>query len=247
MRKIYFLAVLILTAWGTQAQFAVTTYDSSTMEPNGSINDGDVFAFNSTNYETSSIYFWIENNNAHDIYVRIVYDEIINANGVDFEFCFGGLCIFTVEEGVHYPEEGGPLLIPAGGKTVDFDHFLNRNEGNDTFPIDYKIRFFEVDAGDTPNGNEISFIYRYDPTMSVDGFNSVQANVQNTLVESELAIVAQEAVQLQVFDLQGKLINQTDLNMGYNSIELAGLHAGLYFGKLQNENGQSEIFKFVKK
>jgi len=83
--------------------------------------------------------------------------------------------------------------------------------------------------------------------MSVDGFNSVQANVQNTLVESELAIVAQEAVQLQVFDLQGKLINQTDLNMGYNSIELASLHAGLYFGKLQNENGQSEIFKFVKK
>lgn len=247
MKKIYFLAVLILTAWGTHAQFAVTTYDSSTMEPNGSINDGDVFAFNSTNYEASSIYFWIENNNAHDIYVRIVYDEIINADGTDFEFCFGGLCIFTVEEGVLYPEEGGPLQISAGEQTVDFDHFLNRNEGSDTFPIDYNIRIFEVDAGDTPNGNEISFTYRFDPTMSVDGFNSVQASVQNTVVQSQLGIVAQEAVQLQVFDLQGKIITQADLTTGHNSIELVGLHAGLYFGKLQNENGQSEVFKFVKK
>lgn len=248
MKKIIILSVLLFVSYTFQAQFSVVTYDSSTMNETGVINDGDVFAYNTTSYDVASIYFWVKNDNAHSINLRIVYEEINNANGTDFEFCFGGLCIFAVEEGVNYPEEGGPVVINAGGQTVDFDHFLNKNEGDGTnYPIDYVIKFFEVDANDNPIGNPITFTYRFDPTMDIEDFSQVNASIQNTLVETQLNIVAQEQVQLQVFDIQGKLISDFSLETGVNSLEMSGLSAGLYFGKLQNQAGQSEVFKFVKK
>src|SRR5690606_20464430 len=171
MKKIITLFLFALLSVSVFGQFTVNTYDSNG-NATGTIEDGEMFAFNTIAYAEASIYFGVKNDNPHSINIRIVYEEIINASGDLYEFCFGSLCIFAVEEGVWYPEEGGPVVIASGDESPsDIDHFLNKNEGDGTnYPMDYIIKIFEVDNNDVPNGNEIIFTYRYDPTMSISDF-----------------------------------------------------------------------------
>lgn len=249
MKKIITLFLFTLLTVSVFGQFTVNSYDTS-QNPTGTIEDGDLYEFNNINYNDATIYFGVQNDNAHSINIRIVYDEIINANGDLYEFCFGSLCIFAVEEGVWYPEEGGPVVIAPGEESPsDIDHFLNKNEGDGTnYPMDYIIKIFEVDNNDVPNGNELTFTYRYDPNMSISDFNSsVKATLQNTLVETQLNIVADEAVSLQLFDLQGKALNTYSLNTGTHKLDVSNLATGFYLAQITNEFGQKEVFKLIKK
>lgn len=249
MKKITLLFLSVLVYVSAYSQFTVNTYDTN-QNPTGTIEDGDLFAFNTLDYDTAAIYFGIQNDNPHSINVRIVYEEITNADGSLYEFCFGSLCIFAVEEGVLYPEEGGPVIIASGEESPsDIDHFLNKNEGDGSnYPMDYLIKIFEVDENDVPNGNELTFTYRYDPTMSVSDFNSsVKVSLQNTLVESQLNILAEEPVNVEIFNIQGKKINNYSLQVGTHSIEAGNLSAGIYLARITNEYGQSSVFKLIKK
>src|SRR5687768_10256725 len=120
MRKVLF--ILGLLAFTTSnAQVTVT-------KTNGTpIANGQVFTFNSLEYENAYFGFLVHNNTASSVDVRILCESITNATGAGMELCFGNVCLASVSTGNAYPSTA--VTIAPGGTNSEFDHFLNSNAG----------------------------------------------------------------------------------------------------------------------
>lgn len=244
MKKIIATFSLIAFSLIINAQMTVVTYEGV------QINDGDIFAFNTTNPSSASIYFYINNNSNEPINVKIKCEEILNTNGENFEFCFSELCILSVEEGVTYPDsdENPYVVIPPGGTNPEFDHFLNLNTGSGTFPLDYVFRFFQVDANQNEIGESITFTYRYDPNLSTDDFeNSLGVALQNTIATDFLSVRSMNPLNYEIFNINGQLISFNSIGSGVNNVNVSNLNNGVYFIRFADENGSTTTMKFVVK
>jgi len=243
MKKITFLFTFLFVTTLLQAQFTVEDYDGAP------ILDGDFRTFNTTSQAEATLYFWINNDTTEDILVKIKNVSITNSDGTAFQFCFGTLCIFDIVEGQTYPVSGIPETIPAGGTNPQFDKFFNENLGDGTnYPIDYVWKFFQVDGAGNELPGSITYTYRFDPTLGTSDLESiVNAKVINTYVDNELFLTLQEDVQLDIFNLQGKLVSSTGLSIGNHSLNMATLKTGMYIALLTNATGNKATAKFIKK
>lgn len=242
MKKIHLLLTFLFLTTFAFAQFNVIDYDDVP------ILDGDIRTFNSTGEADATLYFWINNESmVDDIFVKIKLESITNSDGSSFQFCFGTLCIFDVQDGQTYPVSGVPETIPAGGTNPQFDKFYNENEGDGSnYPIDYVWKFFQVDGNGDEIGESITFTYRFDPTLSVSDFdNNMGVTLQNTIAKDILNVESINPLNFEILSLNGQLIQEGQIESGINNIHISG-KTGVYFIRF-SDSSDSSTFKFVIK
>lgn len=240
MKKVLlFLGLLAVSA--TQAQMSVTKSDGTP------VTEGQVFSFNSLDYEDAYFGFLVHNNSSQTITARIECVNVINGTGAGMELCFGDVCLASVSPGHAYPSSA--VAIAPGGTNSQFDHFLNTTPNNGGI-TDYIFKFYMEDAMGDPVGNSVTVTYRYDPNgLSTTAFNAnaTTAMVKSSIVENNLEIRASKNVQMELFDVNGKSVNRQNLSAGDHSIDVSRLSAGIYILSFNTESNQKSSVKIVKK
>lgn len=239
MKKLLILGLLSLSSL-TQAQIAVTRHNYTP------IVNGQVLAFNTVDYPQAELDFYVKNLSATSVNVRINCMALTNNDGTGFELCFANECLSNVEEGANYPVNLPFLTLPAGGQSGNDGHFLNTLVGAAPYPKDYAFRFFQ--AGN-PSGNTVDVTYRYDPNLSTNDIQQLQETgvlIKATTITSELTLDVLKASKIEIFDMNGKLIDQRDLPYGLHSIPTSQWNAGVFIIQFTDTYGNRSSKKIIK-
>ncbi|RAR71729.1 T9SS type A sorting domain-containing protein [Flavobacterium aciduliphilum] len=239
MKQFVFIAAFFCTALNF-AQISMYKHD---MTP---ILNGQVVAFNTTTFPDNELDFYIKNNSASSVSVKVSCVSLLNNDGTGFELCFGPECLSFVEEGTSYPTN--PVVIAANGTNGNFDHFLNTNASAGVFPRDYNFRFYQVG---NPSGNTIDFTYRYDPGLSVHDIEQLQTYgviIKSTQVVDALELDVLKSTNLELYDLNGKIVkDKIKLYYGVQTLDVSNLSSGTYIINFISDDGNSSKVKFNKK
>jgi hypothetical protein len=212
------------------------------------IIDGQVVAFNSAVYPVSELDFYVKNNSTTvSTNVKINCVALLNNDGAGFELCFGSDCLSSVEEGMSYPINQPYVTLAPGASSGNEGHFLNTNASSGVFPRDYTFRFYQVG---TPSGNTIDVTYRYDPNLTVDEINQLETSgviLKSSLIDNQLDLDVLKAATMEIYDLNGKLVLNTKLDYGVQSVEVSNFASGVYIINFISEKGITSKKKFIKK
>lgn len=213
------------------------------------INSGDVIVFNSTTDPDSYLGIKVYNSSSTDINVKIKCESISNENGSNVQLCFGDVCVNNIIVGNSYPNI--PALIEANNSNGNFDHFLNTNTGtNPNSPIEYVFKFYQVTDSGSETGNSVTFTYRYSPNLANKEFNSLinfGINLKSNAVDKVLEFDTTSKVTLEIYDLNGKLQFNQNLDSGNQTIDISTLNSSVYFMSFTNSEGKKAISRFIKK
>lgn len=237
MKKIFTLLCVFATITAV-AQFNVESHSG---DP---IVDGQMVIAGALN---NPLPFYVNNESTTDeIYMKCEFVSAVNYNGVDMQLCFG-LCYDPVAVGDVYPPGSEVVTIqPGQHQDSEGDKFLNYNDGGGNI-IDYVFRFYQVDGSGTEIGDDLTFTYRYDPALSVNDNQVVQASVTSTVVRDMLSIDANEEASVVIYDIRGRAIANQKLVIGNNTINMASLPSQVYLVQIANEKGASQTVKIVKR
>lgn len=244
MKKTVVLWVLLLSQIGF-SQISLTTGGQPVL-------DGAVLAKSEIGYPAAEILFRVRNNGTATTNVWIECEDLINNTGNDFQLCFGVECLPEVSVGTIYPTTGSVTLAP-NASNGNFDHFLNNNAGNGTFPLDFVFRFFQTNQstqGGAEVGNSITVTYRYDPNLTIDEVNQLEASgviVKSTLIDNELVLDVLKSTSMAVYDLNGNVVYNSELNYGIQTIDFSNISSGVYVINFTNAEGNSSTKKIIKK
>ena len=244
MKKILILALFI-------SQFSFAQEITMTRPSDGSpIVNGTVLASNVSG-DASEIKFKVKNTGTTTTNVWARCQSLLNNDGSNFQFCFGQECIGEVSQDGVYPSVALTLAPNAGNG--NFDHFLNNNIGSEAFPMDFVFKFFQTNQaiqGGAEVGNSITVTYRYDPNLSIDDVNQLQNSgviIKSTIVDNELTLDVLKASVMSIYDLNGKIVVNSNLNYGIQGIDVSNLSSGIYLVNFRNSEGKSSNKKIVKK
>jgi len=244
MKKIITLLALLTLQLGF-SQITLTSYGVP-------ITDGSVLAKNQIGYPEAEILFRVRNNGTTTTNVWIECENLVNNTGSNFQLCFGEECLPEVAEGIIYPTTGSVTLAP-NASNGNFDHFLNDNAGSGTYPLDFVFRFFQTNQatqGGTEFGNSILVTYRYDPNLTIDEVSQLETSgviVKSTLIENELVLDVLKSTSMAVYDLNGKVVYNSELNYGVQTIDFSNISSGVYVINFTNAEGNSSTKKIIKK
>jgi len=244
MKKILILALFI-------SQFSFAQEITMTRPSDGSpIVNGTVLA-SSVSGDASEIKFKVKNTGTITTNVWARCQSLINNDGSNFQFCFGQECIGEVSQGGVYPSVA--LTLAPNAANGNFDHFLNNNTGSEAFPMDFVFNFFQTNQatqGGAEVGNSITVTYRFDPNLSIDDVNQLQNSgviIKSTIVDNELTLDVLKASVMSIYDLNGKIVVNSNLDYGIQSIDVSNLSSGIYLVNFTNSEGKSSNKKIVKK
>jgi hypothetical protein len=227
----------------------ITSYSQiSLSRHNGTpITDGQVIAFNTIAFPAAEMDFYVRNlSTTTTTNVKAICESLVNNDGTGFEFCFGNECLSYVEEGERYPST--PVVLAPNGVNGEFDHFLNTNAGTG-LPQDYVFRFYQINGSGVEVGNSITMTYRYDATLSIDDINQLETSgviVKSTLVSNELSLDVLKPSQMAMFDITGKLVNNSKLQYGLQTVNVSSLSPGVYVLKFTSAEGRVSTKKIMK-
>jgi hypothetical protein len=238
MKKILLLT-LILTAFVMNAQYEVEDQFGN------EIIDGMVVEFSDFGVSNASLNFFITNTGTDEIYTRIEFVSAVNATGAGFELCFAGQCYTDLVAGQTVPPAPQFLAIAPGGITSEGNHFANTLEGTEV--KDYVFRFHETDSDGNDIGSDLTFTYRYDPTLGVNDLNELNISVASTVILNDMQVNAVEELNMEIYSLQGKLVSSEKINIGQQLINMSNLSSQMYIVKFSNDEGASKTIKVVKK
>lgn len=244
MKKIVVLSALLLSQIGL-SQITLTTGGQPVL-------DGGVIAKSQLGYPDAEALFRVRNNGTTTTNVWIECEDLLNNTGSDFQLCFGVECLPEVSEGTIYPTTGSVTLAP-NASNGNFDHFLNNNAGNGTYPVDFVFRFFQTNQatqGGAEVGNSITVTYRYDPNLTVDEVDQLESSgviVKSTLIDNELVLDVLKNTSMAVYDLNGKVVYNAELNYGLQTVDFSDISSGVYVINFTNTEGNSSTKKIIKK
>ena len=238
MKKILLLLTLILTAFTMNAQYEVEDQFGN------EIIDGMVVEFSDYGVSNASLNFFITNTGADEIYMRIEFVSAVNATGAGFELCFGQ-CYIDLIVGQTVPAAPEFITIASGGTTPEGNHFANTIEGTEI--QDYIFRFYETDSEGNDIGNSLSFTYRYNPILGINDANELDIIVASTVILNNMQVNTVEELNMEIYSLQGKLVNSQKINIGQQLINMSNLSSQMYIVKFSNDEGTSKTIKVVKK
>ncbi len=236
--RLLFLSLFYATA-GMMAQYAVEDGDGN------AINDGDVLNFGVTGVPDANLSFYVTNNGGSTINMKIEFVSATNADGSEFELCFG-LCYTGITIGNSYPGGSDFIAIDAGATTGPGNHFYNYAAGNGTDVLDYVFRFYETDGAGNDIGNSLTITYRYDPSLSVND-NKLDVVVSSTVIDGQINVNVQEDLNLAIYDLNGRIVQNQKLEAGQQTVNLSNLSAQMYILHFTNNKGISQVTKVVVK
>lgn len=239
MKKILLLLAVSLSAFTMNAQNPYTVKDHDGNE----ITEGMIVEFANPGVPDGSLEYWITNNSAEDINMRIEFVSAVNANGNGFELCFGQ-CFIDLVVGQSVPPVPNYETVLAGGTTSDGNHFAA------TIPSatlqDYNFRFHQTDIDGNDIGNSLNFTYRYNPLLGLEDVNEVGVTLASTVVLNDMQVNAVEELNMVIYNLQGKLVNSQKISVGNQLINMSNLSSQMYIVKFTNNEGTSKTIKVVK-
>jgi hypothetical protein len=236
--RLLFLSLFFATA-GMMAQYTVEDGDGN------AINDGDVINYGVTGVPDASLDFYVTNNGASTINMKIEFVSAINADGSEFELCFG-LCYTGIVLGNSYPGGSDFIAIDAGMVTGPGNHFYNYATGNGTDVLDYVFRYYETDGAGNDIGNSLTITYRYDPLLGVND-NTLDVVISSTVIDGQITVNVQEDLNLAIYDLNGRIVQNQKLEAGQQYVNLSNLSAQMYILHFTNNSGISQVTKVVVK
>ncbi|WP_300670473.1 T9SS type A sorting domain-containing protein [Soonwooa sp.] len=243
--KKFFLISSMLTCAFAYSQMQVQKLDGTP------IHDGDVFTYGvfddpELGTENSSLKFTVANTSSSPIKVSVLCEKLNNTDGMDFEFCFGGNCMPFVIEGQDYPMSGQGYPIAAHGNSGTSDHFKNMTGYDD--PMSMVFKFYQMDDLGNPIGTPVHVTYKYDKNLAVSDVNTTKDVVlKNTIVTNTLELVSKNKTSFQLYDMNSKLVMNSELKAGDNTINVSNLAAGVYILNAKNANGKMQSQKIIKK
>ncbi len=235
--RLLFLS-LFLAGFCANAQFRFETHGGD------AIVDGETVIFSGFGDPDGNLKFWVYNDAATPINMMIEFVDAINADGTNMELCFGN-CYTGLIEGFKYPLDAPITIQPGEHQTSVGDHFLQFLGGSQV--EDYIFRLYQVDGGGNEIGDDLTFTYRYDPTLGVADSNKLNFSMQSTVINGEMVLDVNEPLQLAVYDIQGRLVKNQQLEVGRQLVNMSDLSAQTYICKFQNKMGQSQVTKVVVK
>jgi hypothetical protein len=238
MKKVLLLLAVFFAAITVNAQYVVEDQFGN------EIIDGMVVEFSDYGVSNASLNFFITNTGPDEIYTRIEFVSAVNATGAGFELCFGQ-CYYDLVVGQTVPPAPQFLTIASGGTTPEGNHFANTLEGTEI--KDYVFRFYETDSDGNDIGSDLSFTYRYDPILGVNDLNELNISVASTVILNDMQVNAVEELTMEIYSLQGKLVNSQKINIGQQLINMSNLSSQMYIVKFSNDEGASKTIKVVKK
>ncbi len=238
MLKNLSLTTFLLAAFVANAQFTVETHAG---DP---ITDGQTITIGQ-DYPNASLDFYVNNINTTDpINMRVEFVSANNSDGSDLEICFG-LCYTGVTVGENYPINDFEVIQPGSTQVSNGDHFKHIPSGG-TDVVTYVFRFYEVDGSFNEIGDDLTFTYVYDPDLlGVADNNAVKASVVSTMVNNHVEINSNEAVTFTMYDIQGRVVSQRQLEAGFSRVSIADLAAQTYLVVLSNERGAAQTTKVI--
>lgn len=240
LKKLPFFTML-LAAFTVNAQFSVESLGGEPIVDGQIVNVGDPVS------PTPSLDFYVTNENpTTDINMVIEFVSAINDDGTNLEICFG-LCYTGVMVGQSYPINDFVIIEPGQTQTSDGDHFKYIPDGSGDV-VTYVFRFYEVDASGNEIGDDLTMTYVYDEEfLGVNENNVVNASIVSTLVNNTVEVNAKEALTFTMYNIQGKIVNQTKLEQGVSRVNVAELAAQTYLVVLTNSEGASQTTKIIVK
>lgn len=241
------LKLLFLSIIGSitlaNAQYTVTDVDGNVL------NDGDIVEYGTIAYPDASFDFFVTNNSSEEIYSRVQLVDSENATNSTFEqLCYGTQCYYQIEMNQYVPPMGvDAVIIPSGHTTGIGNHFYNNDPGNGTDNVDYTFtfKFFEDAQSTVEVGTPLTFIYRYNPTLGVEATNKVGLSIPSTVVSGQLALIVNEPIDVKMFDIQGRLVNQAHFEAGNQYLNVSNLSAQTYILQVRNAAGSVKTTKIV--
>ena len=211
------------------------------------INDNEVLEFSEITYPDASFDFYVRNDTAEAINVKIEVVSFSGTDGSSMELCFGE-CYVGITLNQSYPSNSFVTIAPNDTQASSGDHFFNEDPGDGSTPVEYTFRFYMVDG----DGNEVVSIpelftelsvgYYYSSTLSVDDFDQINATLSHS--NGVLKIHSEKQYQLNIYDVRGSLIIEKDIQIGDNYINSSIMPNHLYLLNFREENGTS-IFKKI--
>ncbi len=241
MKKLVLLVLLFISAIG----FSQISLSRHNLTP---LTDGQIVAFNTIAFPAAELDFYVKNNSTTaSTNIKISCTALVNNDGTGFELCFGPDCISNVEVGSTYPVNQPYVTLAPGQSSGNEGHFLNTTVGSGVYPKDYSFRFYQ--AGN-PTGNTIDITYRFDPNLSSDEINQLETSgviLKSSVVDSVLELDVLKATNMEIFDLNGKLVHANKLEYGIQTIDISSFTSGVYLINFVNEKGVNSSMKFIKK
>jgi hypothetical protein len=199
--------------------------------------------------EEAKLYVVAHNDTAADLYVAGEIVEITNTDGTMAQFCIGGPwgnCFFPLNVGGFYPHENGGIL-PANSTWGLTDYLINLDP---TVGASYKVRFTEKNNAtgeDIPNTN-FFITYVYTGEMGVSDMNvKAVAEVYPTVAKGFTNVNLNENAQVQILNVEGKVVKTTSFQLGSHKLDLSGLSAGIYWIVFKGDSGKTTSIKVVVK
>ena len=230
-----------------QVEYAITVEDLD----GNSLSDNQILQFDTLEYPDASFTYKVRNNTSETIRVRVEVESFSGTDGSMMELCFGE-CYFGISQGQSYPiNNAQPFVYIGPGETqiADGDHFFNSDPGDGNIPVEYTFRFYISDE----NGDGVvsqaelqtdyTIGYYYSSTLSMTDVNDT--NFQISYNSKLLNIISPTDCKLEIFDIQGKLVNTHELNFGVNSIFNQNLEGKVFIFKFQFSDGNHHFKKFI--
>ncbi|MCX6295859.1 MAG: T9SS type A sorting domain-containing protein [Bacteroidetes bacterium] len=169
--------------------------------------------------------------------------------------------------GVTTPEDGQTINATLASPTypANFSYTLSKNTPTyKEFACNFVVAglpvgLYPINITATDNGTPVSSTVRtvyirniYSPPLITNINNSVQSTTieiypnpanDNIMVKHNFTTVS----NLTLTNILGQVVMSVQLNTQQQSIDISGLHKGIYFATISNKDGKSEIIKFVKK
>ena len=226
------------------AQLSVTT-----LQGNVPIQDGDIFYYDTNVFEDAKLKYLISNTSTSEtinVFVEMV--SFTNTDGTDLQLCVQPNCFFSVTPGQSIPNT--PVVLGPGENNGPNDYFSNTNPGDGVnYPIEYVLRFYQVDDNGQEIGSDITITYEYTPeNFSNDEFDlkDMGISIQNTIVKDYLKLNSNTDAQFKLYDLNSRLIDSYQFNQGQHNFDMSKLNAGNYFLVFVDQAGRKSYARIQK-
>lgn len=238
MKTKYLFFAMFIAALSLNAQITIVDGDGN------AINDGDVVVRNSL-LEADALKFFVTNTT--DATIRSTIEYVSSEDGGNFQVCYGSQCYDPVVVGNSYPPVNVPQVIEAGATTGQGNKMFY-NESDNPQLSDHVFRFYQVDEEGNDIGESLTMTYRYDPTMGLEDISAQLGITLNaTVVTNAISLNSREAATMQIFDVNGRLMQTNDVSAGTQNIDISGLSSQLYLVSFEIANGTKQSIKVLKK
>lgn len=145
------------------------------------------------------------------------------------------------------PTSGDAFIVGAGQTSGMGNHFFNDDPGNGIDNVDYVFAMRQyADANSTVEvGTPLTFTYRYNPTLSVNNASQVNLSLISTMVTNQLIMDINEPVQVKLYDMQGKLVQEAKFEIGRQVMDVSSLSSQQYIVQFKNEGGALKTSKII--